>query len=87
MKHHENNGFPRTPIISLICRLYGNQESAVITGAGITEWFKVGRGVRQGCILSPIACRYTTYTPKISYEQHSRKRCGVSTSEVSEGVI
>ena len=23
------------------------------TGAGITEWFKVGRGVRQGCILSP----------------------------------
>ena len=45
-------GFPEH-LISLICKLYGNQESAVRTGAGITEWFKVGRGVRQGCILSP----------------------------------
>ena len=36
----------------MICKLYGNQESAVRNGAEITEWFKVGRGVKQGCILS-----------------------------------
>ena len=52
MEHHENNGFPRTPNITDM-QVYGNQESAVRTGAGITEWFKVERGLRQGCILSP----------------------------------
>ena len=41
-------GFPEH-LISLICKLYGSQKSAVRSGAGITEWFKVGRGVRQGC--------------------------------------
>ena len=72
-------GFPEH-LIALICKLYGNLESAVRTGAGITEWFKVGRGVRQGCIVSS---SFTSYPPKISSE-HSRKRCGVSKSEVSE---
>ncbi|XP_072046909.1 uncharacterized protein [Amphiura filiformis] len=40
-------------IIDLISQLYEDQESAVRTSNGNTEWFKIGRGLRQGCILSP----------------------------------
>ena len=33
--------------------LYAGQETTVRTGHGPTDWFKIGKGVRQGCILSP----------------------------------
>ena len=33
--------------------LYAGQESIVRTGHGITDWFQIGKGVFQGCILSP----------------------------------
>ena len=33
--------------------LYGGQEAAVRTGHGTTDWFKIGKGVCQGCIVSP----------------------------------
>ena len=33
--------------------LYANQEATVRTGYGTTDWFQIGKGVRQGCILSP----------------------------------
>ena len=33
--------------------LYAGQEAAVGTGHGTTDWFQIGKGVRQGCILSP----------------------------------
>ena len=33
--------------------LYAGQEATVRTGHGTTDWFQVGKGVRQGCILSP----------------------------------
>ena len=48
MEHHENNGFPRTPIISLMCKLYGNQESAVKTGAGIRSVVQSRMGCETG---------------------------------------
>lgn len=47
-----NMGIPGH-MISLIKNLYGEQEATVRTAYGNTEWFKVERGVRQGCILSP----------------------------------
>ncbi len=40
-------------IVNLISQLYEDQESAVRTSNGDTEWFKIGRGLRQGCTLSP----------------------------------
>ena len=43
-------GFP-LHIIDLIRSLYRKQQSAVRSAAGMMEWFKIGRGVRQGCIL------------------------------------
>ena len=33
--------------------LYASQEATVRTGHGTTDWFQIGKGVRQGCILSP----------------------------------
>ena len=40
-------------LICLLRNLYAGQEATVRTGHGRTDWFQVGKGVRQGCILSP----------------------------------
>ena len=40
-------------IIELIKGLYKDQEAAVRTNVGLTEWFPIEQGVRQGCIMSP----------------------------------
>ena len=37
----------------LLRNLYADQEATVRTGRGTTDWFQIGKGVRQGCILSP----------------------------------
>ena len=43
--------------------LYANQEATVRTGHGTTDWFQVGKGVCQGCILSP--CLFNLYAEYI----------------------
>ena len=40
-------------LTNLLKNLYAGQEATVRTGPGTTDWFKIGKGVRQGCILSP----------------------------------
>ena len=37
----------------LLRNLYAGQEATVRTARGTTDWFQIGKGVRQGCILSP----------------------------------
>ena len=37
----------------LTCNLYAGQEATVRTGHGTTDWFQIGKGVHQDCILSP----------------------------------
>ena len=37
----------------ILRNLYAGQEATVRTGHGITDWFQIGKGVHQGCILSP----------------------------------
>ena len=39
--------------------LYAGQETMVRTGHGTMDWFQIGKGVRQGCILSP--CLFNLY--------------------------
>ena len=38
--------------ICLLRNLFASQEATVRTGLGTTDWFQIGKGVRQGCILS-----------------------------------
>ena len=43
----------------LLRNLYAGQEATVRTGHGTTDWFQIGKGGRQGCILSP--CLFNFY--------------------------
>ena len=61
----------------ILRNLYASQEATVRTGHGTTDWFQIGKGVRQGCILSP--CLFNLYAEYImqnpgcmNYKQESR---------------
>ena len=47
----------------LLRNLYAGQDATVSTGHGTTDWFQIGKGVRQGCILSP--CLFNLYAEYI----------------------
>ena len=50
-------------LICLLRNLYAGQEAPVRTGHGTTDWFQIGKGVPQGCILSP--CLFNLYAEYI----------------------
>ena len=47
----------------LLRKLYAGQEATVRTGHGTTDWFQIGKGVHQGCIMSP--CLFNFYAEYI----------------------
>ena len=47
----------------LLRNLYAGQEATVRTGHGTTDWFQIGKGLHQGCILSP--CLFNFYAEYI----------------------
>ena len=50
----------------LLRNLYADQEATVRTGHGTTDWFQIGKRVRQGCILSP--CLFNLYAEYIMWK-------------------
>ena len=50
-------------LTSLLRNVYAGKEAAVRTGYGTTDWFQIGKGVHQGCILSP--CLLNLYAEHI----------------------
>ena len=50
-------------LIFLLRNLYAGQEATVRTGHGTADWFQIGKGVSQGCILSP--CLFNLYVEYI----------------------
>ena len=62
MENSERNGNTRAPDLPLE-NLYAGQEATVRTGHGTTDWFQIGQGVHQGCILSP--CLFNLYAEYI----------------------
>ena len=50
-------------LICLLRNLYAGQEATVRTGHGTIDWFQIGKGVCQGCILSP--CLFNFYAEYI----------------------
>ena len=49
--------------LRLLRNLYAGQEATVITGHGTTDWFPIGKGIHQGCFLSP--CLFNLYAEYI----------------------
>ena len=60
----------------LLRKLYAGQEATVRTGQGTTDWFQIGKGVLQGCVLSP--CLFNLY------EEYIMKNTGLD--EARDGV-
>ena len=50
-------------LICLLRNLYAGQEATVRTGHGTTDWFQIGKGIHQSCILSP--CLFNIYAEYI----------------------
>ena len=57
MENSERDGNTRSPDLPL------EKEATVKTGHGTTDWFQIGKGVHQGCILSP--CLFNFYAEYI----------------------
>ena len=62
MENTERDGIP-DHLTCLLRNLYAGQEATVRTGHGTTDWFQIGKGVCQGCILSP--CFFNFYAEYI----------------------
>ena len=62
MENSERDG-KADHLTCLLRNLYAGQEATVRTGHGTTDWFQIGKGVHQGCILSP--CLFNLYAEYI----------------------
>ena len=63
----------------LLRNLYAGQEATVRTGHGTTDWFQIGKGVRQGCILSP--CLFNLHVEYIMQNARlDEAQAGIKTS-------
>ena len=64
----------------LLRNMYAGQEATVRTGHGTTDWFQIGKGVHQGCILSP--CLFNLYTEYIMQNfQLDEAQAGIKIAE------
>ena len=84
------NGIP-DHLICLLRNLYASQEATVRTGHGTTDWFQIGKGVRQGCILSPclfnLNAEYIMRNPGLDEAQAGIKIAGRNINNMSLGTF
>ena len=67
-------------LICFLGNLYAGQEATVRTGCGTTAWFQIGKGARQGCILSP--CLFNLYAEYIMRNSGlDEAQAGIKTAE------
>ena len=70
----------------LLRNLYEGQEATVRTGHGTTDWFQIGKGVRQGCVLSPclfnLYAKYMTQNARLDEAQAGFKTAGRSNQSI-----
>ena len=62
MENSEREGIPEH-LTCLLRNLYAGQEATVRTGHGTIDWLQIGKGVHQGCMLSP--CLFNFYAEYI----------------------
>ena len=66
-------------LTSLLRNLYAGQEATVRTGHGTTDWFQIGKGACQGCILSPCLFNlYAEYLMKIAGLEEPQARIKIA---------
>ena len=66
----------------LLRNLYAGQEAAVRTGHGTIDWFQIGKGIHQGCILSP--CLFNFYAEYIMwYARRDEAQAGIKIAETN----
>ena len=63
----------------LLRNLYTGQEATVRTGHGTTDWFQIGKGVLQGCILSP--CLFNLYAEYIMRNARDEAQAGIKIAQ------
>ena len=63
----------------LLRNLYAGQKATVRAGHGTTDWFQIGKGVRQGCILSP--CLFNFYT------EYVMRRAGLDEAQAGIKIV
>ena len=66
-------------LICLSRNLYAGQEATVRTGHGTTDWFQIGKGVRQGCMLSP--CLFNLYA------KYSMRNAGLEEAQTEIKIV
>ena len=76
-------GRPEHPTC-LLRNLYAGQEATVRTGHGTTDWFQIGKGVRQDCILSP--CLFNLYAEYIMWNARKTFTCFTGYTKVFDCV-
>ena len=73
----------------LLRNLYAGQEATVRTGHGTTDWFQIGKGARQGCILSPclfnLCAGYITQNARLDEAQVGIKIAGRNINNLRYG--
>ena len=80
MDNSEKDGNTR-PLDLPLRNLYAGQEATVRTGHGTTDWFQIGKGVCQGCILSP--CLYAEYTMRNAGLEEAQARIKIAGRNVN----
>ena len=68
----------------LLRNLYAGQEATDRTGHRATDWFQIGKGVRQGCILSP--CLFNLYAEYIMRNAGLEAQAGIKTARRNNNV-
>ena len=75
----------------LLRNLYAGQEVTVRTGHGTTDWYQIGKGVHQGCILSPclfnLYAEYIMQNARLDEAQARIKNAGVGCHVLFQGIF
>ena len=85
MENSERDGIPEH-LICLLRNLYAGQEATLRTGHGTTDWFQIGKEIRQDCILS--SCLFNLYAEYIyAYLTYMQRNAGLEEAQTGIKIV